>query len=619
MRLRKQDALFRMFQIVIQGFAQLNRGVFRDQLPETYRQIQAAGISRFWLPEEYLARMQLITLFVLPVFLYFGIYFLGMMGIVVAIVLCGVTFWLLRRRLRNQAHRRLVLIKRRLPFFLDLLTLLIEAGSSFLLALKQAVAEFEGHPVANEFGQRGVRHEHGQGSHRGLRQSATAPKRRRDYHDRRLDYPKRAVGNAHFEHLSDPGGCAANQAHPTRRNHRRRGGCEHAFAGSSSYGLGRHHHLGTISVKLYGVRRVLGQRNRCFVKAHHAASGYLSKLFQGVECSRFLDREAGGVSSLQDALSRLDERGKRSLPGKRPRHPRQVPRHPRHRPLLPSGYYPPGFQAADGPPTAAATPHAPTAEPPVAPSLAPPPTPSAPPVETNNPPAPPNGKAHLPVLRRPLPFQSTPVQESSKSSAEPPVPSPPPTLQSPAQRKVKVAKFVSGGATNSRINLGEDGQLPEFVVEEGAKHETAPSESQTSRPLVLAIALCLSAAVSVLMLFVDTEPQQSKSQRKLLARQHLAEYYIGDGTQPYQELIRQALADMNHGDRKSAQQKLRRVLEMLHSEGHSESIGLTGPKSAVAPPSDTGSRRTAFHPAKQQVKRGSFSRLNARKRGSSMG
>jgi len=62
------------------------------------------------------------------------------------------TVWFLRRRLAQAAERRLVLIKRRMPYFLDLMTLLMEAGSSFLDALKQSVQEFEGHPIAAEFG-----------------------------------------------------------------------------------------------------------------------------------------------------------------------------------------------------------------------------------------------------------------------------------------------------------------------------------------------------------------------------------------------------------------------------------------------------------------------------------
>jgi tight adherence protein C len=57
-----------------------------------------------------------------------------------------------RLRLARKARDRLTAIKRRMPFLLDLLTLLMEAGSTFLRAMGQAVEEFEGHPVAEEFG-----------------------------------------------------------------------------------------------------------------------------------------------------------------------------------------------------------------------------------------------------------------------------------------------------------------------------------------------------------------------------------------------------------------------------------------------------------------------------------
>jgi tight adherence protein C len=67
-------------------------------------------------------------------------------------MLSGLTFWWLRYRLKRMARQPLVMIKRRMPFLLDLLTLLMEAGATFLQALKQAVNEFEGHAVAVEFG-----------------------------------------------------------------------------------------------------------------------------------------------------------------------------------------------------------------------------------------------------------------------------------------------------------------------------------------------------------------------------------------------------------------------------------------------------------------------------------
>lgn len=150
--LRQSDVLYRLFQGVIQGLAKLNRAALSGRLPEIQRQVRAAGLSRFWLAEEYLGRLQLIALMLLPVYLYLCVYNLGSMGGLLAVAWFGLTIWFLRRRLAQAAERRLTLIKRRLPYFLDLMTLLMEAGSSFLDALKQGVEEFEGHAIAVEFG-----------------------------------------------------------------------------------------------------------------------------------------------------------------------------------------------------------------------------------------------------------------------------------------------------------------------------------------------------------------------------------------------------------------------------------------------------------------------------------
>ena len=150
--LRRLDIVFRILQPPIQVIARLNRAAFLDQLPEIDREIQAAGLPRFWLPEEYLARCQLIAVLLAPTFFYFCLMTMGAAGGVSAILMTVLTAWLLRRRLTRLAQRRLLMIKRRLPFFLDLMTLLMEAGASFLESLKQAVREFEGHPVSVEFG-----------------------------------------------------------------------------------------------------------------------------------------------------------------------------------------------------------------------------------------------------------------------------------------------------------------------------------------------------------------------------------------------------------------------------------------------------------------------------------
>lgn len=150
--LRKVDAVYRLFQPLIQVFAKLNRAAFGESLPEVSRLIHAAGLPRYWLPEEYLARCDILALLLAPGYVYLGAQLMGPPGIVLGIVVTVITSFWLRRRLRITAQNRLVAIKRRLPFFLDLLTLLMEAGASFLDSLQQAVREFRGHPVAVEFG-----------------------------------------------------------------------------------------------------------------------------------------------------------------------------------------------------------------------------------------------------------------------------------------------------------------------------------------------------------------------------------------------------------------------------------------------------------------------------------
>jgi tight adherence protein C len=151
--LKREDLFYRLFGPVIRWFASFNRAAFGEVLPAIQRDMNAAGVSRFWLPEEYLGRMQVIGILLTPLLGYFAVGSFGpVLGVFVSMVLYVVVVWLLRRRLAARATLRLRLIKRRMPYLLDLLTLLIEAGSTFLNALAQAVEEFRGHPIAEEFG-----------------------------------------------------------------------------------------------------------------------------------------------------------------------------------------------------------------------------------------------------------------------------------------------------------------------------------------------------------------------------------------------------------------------------------------------------------------------------------
>jgi tight adherence protein C len=150
--LSRQQLLYRVLRPAFAALAPLNRSLFKPSLPEIQREILAAGLSKYWLPEEYLARCEILACLALPGLVAACIGIVGPTGIVLAVVLAGLTAWLLRRQLAAQARTRLALIKRRLPFFLDMLTLLMEAGSALLQALEESVHEFRGQPVAEEFG-----------------------------------------------------------------------------------------------------------------------------------------------------------------------------------------------------------------------------------------------------------------------------------------------------------------------------------------------------------------------------------------------------------------------------------------------------------------------------------
>ncbi|HTI49965.1 MAG TPA: type II secretion system F family protein [Planctomycetaceae bacterium] len=150
--LRWADLFYRAFQPLIQLLARGNRILFREYLPEINREIQVAGLPRFWTAEEYLGKVEIIAALVAPLYIYFCVQIMGGAGVVTAIVATVMTGWLLRRRLAARARYRLLRIKRRLPFLLDLLTLLMEAGATFLQALDDAVEQFGDHPVGQEFG-----------------------------------------------------------------------------------------------------------------------------------------------------------------------------------------------------------------------------------------------------------------------------------------------------------------------------------------------------------------------------------------------------------------------------------------------------------------------------------
>ncbi len=150
--LREASLIVRLFEPVVHLLSGIARRLLSEELPAVQRDLHVSGASRAWKPEEWLASSFIMALlFSLPGGLWCLREF-GLPGLVMAAVLVLVIAVVLRRRLRKQAVRRMWRIKTRLPYFLDLVNLLMEAGATFLNAMREAVREFAEQPVGQEFG-----------------------------------------------------------------------------------------------------------------------------------------------------------------------------------------------------------------------------------------------------------------------------------------------------------------------------------------------------------------------------------------------------------------------------------------------------------------------------------
>jgi hypothetical protein len=217
-------------------------------------------------------------------------------------------------------------------------------------------------------------------------------------------------------------------------------------------------------------------------------------------------------------------------------------------------------------------------------SLEAPPTPA--PAETGKAPAPhPAGTgggttetARGGPRRRPDMPRPRPVPTGAESVVDLPMPPPARPAGRSERRPQKVARFITDGPGDPLVRLGEDGNLPELTLNEGAVAETGerPAKKQTSSGVLLALLFC-SFSMTVLLLFVDVEQHSSVAQQKAAARQQIAEFYGREGVplQPYQIYLREARQAHSRGDTQTERDRYHKVLALLRAEGKRKFTGLT--------------------------------------------
>jgi tight adherence protein C len=150
--LRQGSGSYRMLEPLV-GLMAARAGGGAAQRDRLERQLQAAGERLPWRPAELIGLRQaegaLIGVGLVILF--------GLMGSLPAGLLLGALAAfvyppLALSEVGRRARRRLALIKRRLPFAIDLMAVMMEAGAGFSEALESAVRESAGNPLAEELG-----------------------------------------------------------------------------------------------------------------------------------------------------------------------------------------------------------------------------------------------------------------------------------------------------------------------------------------------------------------------------------------------------------------------------------------------------------------------------------
>lgn len=168
-RLRAGDLVFRQFEPLVDQLAVWNKKRSRkspekpnvNKMPNLTRlerlgqHLVTAAEKLPWLPEEYLACRQIESILAGLGGLLLGYQMFG--NLIAASVIAALTAFgyqqLMVALIANRAQQRRRIIRERLPFCLDLMALMMEAGASFPESLAAAVKENQDHPLGKELGE----------------------------------------------------------------------------------------------------------------------------------------------------------------------------------------------------------------------------------------------------------------------------------------------------------------------------------------------------------------------------------------------------------------------------------------------------------------------------------
>lgn len=168
-RLRAGDMVYRQFEPLVDQLAEWNKkrsaaqqnklSVNKTRIPTRLERLGqnlvTAAEKLPWLPEEYLACRQIESVLAGLVGVVVGYQLFGnfITGSVIGVLTAIGYQYLMTALVAKRALQRRRVIRERLPFCLDLMALMMEAGASFPESLAAAVKENQEHPLGKELGE----------------------------------------------------------------------------------------------------------------------------------------------------------------------------------------------------------------------------------------------------------------------------------------------------------------------------------------------------------------------------------------------------------------------------------------------------------------------------------
>ena len=187
-----------------------------------------------------------------------------------------------------------------------------------------------------------------------------------------------------------------------------------------------------------------------------------------------------------------------------------------------------------------------------------------------------NGEAAAELAADPGPESGKPSRDNATTGGRSP--------RRGRKRKRQLAKFVTDGSGGARVQLGEDGQLPELSLDEDMTGGQNPQKAPRSNSMLLSLLFVASTATSILLLVADGPIGGGTRADQTTARARLKRILLdaapprGQSEATWQLLVRDALQAAARSDRQGELRAYDRLVKLLNAEDRPGN-GITGDRS----------------------------------------